>query len=175
MNTSVTPVTQTGTVVLLNSVAEGDDVNNRIGRKVNVKQIDIMYHLVSTAIDSAQVALVYDSQPNASNATYSQIFDLTASNPAGMAFKNTATFNKRFKVFWMDQQPDSDGSADPTNYIDRKRHFIKVPEAFQQVKYAGTTATTPNTGAWYLVFGAVNNTTTTMNIRYTCKFQYTDM
>lgn len=175
-----TNVTTTGTVVPINNIAQGDDINNRTGKSIKTKQIDIQYRVISNttnALGVSQVALVYDSQPNGTAPTYSAIFDITNIN-AGMAFRNTANFADRFKIFWIDQLPETEtDDVSLSGYVHRGRKFIKVrmddPRA--EVRYGGTTAAVPNSGAWYLAFGDGVNTTTNCSIQYACKYQFTDM
>lgn len=177
---STEPVTTTGAVVCINQIAQGDDINNRTGKSIKTKQIDIQYRVASQTSNVngvAQVALVHDSQPNGTNATYSQIFDSSNVN-AGMCFRNTANFADRFKIYWCDQLPETETDDVATNgYTHRGRKFIslKIDDKRAEVRYGGTTAATPNTGAWYLIFGDGVNTTTNCTIQYTCKFQFTDM
>lgn len=169
--------TTSGTVVNLNSIAEGDDYNNRTGRKIRTVAIDVMYkYAVSSATAaSAQVALVYDAQPNGSTPTYNTIFDLALN--AGMAFKNTFTNGDRFKVLWMSQLPESDSSDATNGWIHRRRRYVsgKKIEKISEVRYGGTTAVTPTTGAWYLCYGDTLNAAATSTITYVCKYQYIDM
>lgn len=175
---SNTVSTTSGTVVVLNFIGEGDDANNRNGRKITTRAIDVKYRYLSTsanALSSAQVALVYDATPAASVATYATIFD-TSSASAGISFKNTLNNKDRFKVFWMDELPESNGSDSTNGYTHRKRHYtsLKHFEAFQRTGYGATAASTPNTGGWYLCFGDTLNTTSQALITYNVKYQYTD-
>lgn len=174
---SGTASTTSGTVVCINQIAEGDDYNNRTGRKIQTVGIDVMYayKTSSGSLSTAQVALVYDSQPDGTTATYNTIFDLAYN--AGMAFKNTFTNGERFKIFWMTQLPESDSSDSGTGWLHRKRRFISTKQIGKHgdVKFPGTTAAVPQTGAWYLCFGDQYNTTTTSQISYVVKYQFTDL
>jgi len=173
--------TTTGTVVCINQIAEGDDYNGRTGRRIATHDIDIMYTYSSSgsAVTSGyQVALVYDGDANGTAATYSQIFEAVGASPAGMGFKNTVNWNKRFRVYWMDCGPKQ-ALAPATNngafYLEKQRHYIKPKnDEEKNVRYGNTTAVTPNKGAWYLVFGDETNTATLSSIRYLVKYRYTD-
>lgn len=172
--------TTSGTVVLLNSIAEGDDAINRNGRKITTRAIDVMYRYASSSsngIASAQVALVFDSQPDGTSATYAQIFD-TGATAAGISFKNTLQFRDRFKIFFFDQLPESNGSDSTNGYTHRTRHYIKLTgdllEKYGKCRYSSTGAACPNTGAWYLTYGDTTNTTANASITYNVKYQYTD-
>jgi len=173
--------TTSGTVVCINQIAEGDDYNGRTGRRINTHDIDIMYTYsnTSTSVNSGyQVALVYDSQPDGTSATYSQIFESVNSSPAGMSFKNTTNWNKRFKIYWMDTGPAQAVAPAGTSayYLEKKRHYTKPKnQEDADVRYGGTTAVTPNRGAWYLCFGDETNVATNATIRYIVKYRYTDL
>lgn len=172
--------TTTGTVVLLNSIAEGDDAINRNGRKITTRAIDVMYRYASNSTNptaSAQVCLVYDAQPDGTTATYAQIFD-TGATAAGISFKNTLQFRERFKLFWFDQLPESNGSDATNGYTHRTRHYVKLSSAllekYGKTRYSSTGAACPNTGAWYLTYGDTTNVAANATITYNVKYQYTD-
>lgn len=168
--------TTSGTVVVLNFIGEGDDSNNRNGRKINTRAIDIKYSYTNTNSQAtAQVALVYDATPAASVATFGTIFDVSSAT-AGMCFKDTQDNRQRFKVFWMDELPISNGSDATNGFVHRTRHYLNLAkfEKYQQTGYGATAASTPNNGGWYLCYGDSLNTTTTAKINYNVKYQYTD-
>lgn len=58
----------TGSITLINGIAAGSDFNQRIGRKITIKTVQIRGHLLhqtATASNTlARVLVVYDSQPN---------------------------------------------------------------------------------------------------------------
>jgi len=58
----------TGAIVLLNGVAQGDDINNRHGRRIQNKSVHIQGFLAAvdaTTVDSlCRLMVVYDKQPN---------------------------------------------------------------------------------------------------------------
>lgn len=172
--------TITGSVVVLNFIAEGDDAINRQGRKITTRGVDIKYRYASAnsqGTASAQVALVYDAQPDGSSPSYSTIFD-TSACAAGIAFKNTLQFKERFKIFWCDELPESNGSDSTSGYTHRARHYISLKgdqlDAYGTSRYSSTAASVPNTGAWYLCYGDTVNTTVNASITYNCKYTYTD-
>lgn len=170
--------TTSGTVVVLNSIAEGDEYNQRTGRKIVTKDIDIMYRYYSAAANgpgSGQVCLVYDRQPDGATPSYGTIFDTNNSLNAGLVFRNTIGYAERFKIYKFDQLPESRGSADPTNgWLDRVRHFVVPKDEHRVTRYGLSTASTPNTGAWYFTYADTANSTTNATINYGIKYRYTD-
>lgn len=175
---AINDLTTGGQVVLLNYIAEGDDLGNRRGRRITSRAIDVNFMYKSNAANTAagavaMVALVYDSQPNGSSATIGSIFDNTQSQPIPMCFKNTAVYKDRFKICWIRYLPE--GEIDQTDgYTKHFRQYYKVPSNIADVRYGGTAASTPNTGAWYLVCCDSVNSTTNAKYSYNVKYQYTD-
>lgn len=174
-----TGTTTTGAVVSLNNnIAQGDTIGSRTGNRLTTRDIDVLYSYLSGSANSggvAQVALVYDSQPNAVAPNYSDIWNVTTTG-AGQALKNTAANNDRFKIFWVDFLPDICVSED--GYITHKRHYLRLHmekhKKFMDVRYNTTSAALPITGAWYLTFGDTQSVGATANISYRVKYRFTD-
>lgn len=170
---------QTGTLVPLNNaIAQGDTISARTGNRITTREIDILYGYVGGAGNSSglsQVALVYDAQPNAATPVYSDVFATTTTN-AGMALKNTANNNDRFKIFWIDFLPDICVSED--GYQLHRRHYLRLNlekhKKYMDVRYNTTAAAQPVTGAWYLAYGDTQSNAGTATITYRCKYRFTD-
>lgn len=93
-----------GSLVLMNGVATGTDVTNRVGRKIMMKNMRVyvnMFNAGGTAQSypigvSGKISLVYDSQPNGGAApTYTTIYK-TAHPGSPLNLDN----RDRFKVLW---------------------------------------------------------------------------
>jgi hypothetical protein len=164
-------ISNSGFVFCVNQVAEGADSNTRIGRRITGGSCEIDYQINnSVALDSGFVALVYDSQPNASNATFGTIFDQSAGQPAGLSFKNTTNYDARFKILWVDHYTVSPGG--PQVYK-RRKYYNTSALAYE---FNGSTASTPSTGALYLTYGSANPVTANLsNITFNTKFKFHDM
>lgn len=174
-------VTTTGTVINLNTIAEGDEFNNRNGRIIKSTYIDIQYSLYNNTLDSSadgsKVALVWDKTPNGTAAAWTDIFLTTASSNPSLIFKNTPNNAERFHIAWMDELPQVVNSMQTgTNATyTRMRHFYKVPDKYSNSRYGNTTAVVPNLGAWYLFYVDGTNAATNVRIDYTSKYVYTDI
>lgn len=91
----------TGTITLINGIAQGSDFNNRIGRKVQIKSILLNGNLFSgpppsNAVQGVQgmIAIIYDTQPNSGSLpAYTDIFQIADPNTV-MNLNN----RDRFKV-----------------------------------------------------------------------------
>lgn len=78
-------VVATGTVVPLNSIAAGDDVTQRNGRKINLVSSMLRFHgyitdSSPTAPTSFRLALVYDRQPNGAAPVWTDVFQTAVSD-----------------------------------------------------------------------------------------------
>lgn len=101
-NNDATGATTSGTLVGLNSIAEGTDFNQRIGRKVRAKYLeyDVAFTPGSTQVLTANYtwAIVLDRQPNNALPTYANVFDTSVITTKPFTFKNVAQFQERFKI-----------------------------------------------------------------------------
>jgi hypothetical protein len=164
-----------GTTIGLNSIIEGIDYNQRIGRTITSKNIQIDLFATAPAAggnDAGFFALVYDSQPNSGIATFATIFDITAAQP-GQAFKSTGTgVDKRFRVCWMEHFAVITGS-EPF----KMRKFWKCQDP-SPVQYNQAPAVAPITGAYILCVGSMSNTGvvgTSSSFSINARYQFTDL
>lgn len=168
------PIPASGLTSILNNIAEGLDINNRVGRTVCSKNILIDYYITppttASLIDSGFAALVYDSQSNSTAATFGNIFDISVA-PPGLSFKNTLSgTDKRFRVCWIEHYSVQSGG----NSF-KVRKFWKCQDG--KVEFNTSASAIAITGAYYLLFGSTNNTgsgLSSASITYNAKYQYTD-
>lgn len=157
--------------IQLNSIAEGSDYNNRVGREIFMQSVDLDYYLFQPATttnqDFGHVSLVYDAQPNGVGAIGSDIF--ATAYPVGMSFMNTPVNPDRFKILWQrtyyfQSTVNSGGQRVRTN--------IKIPAKYGKVGYYSSTATIPSTGALILCYSSNANTgVNTSAAQYTYNLQ----
>jgi len=75
------PLVSAGGIILLNGIIQGQDYNNRIGRKIINKSLLIRIHIIpvntvpSPTGDAARFLIVYDSQTNGVSPSPSDIID----------------------------------------------------------------------------------------------------
>jgi hypothetical protein len=139
----------TGAVILLNGIARGDDVSERIGRLVVMEGVEytlVSYVTPGTGIDQThRYLLVYDSQ---SNGTAPLITDVLVS-ASTVALPNLA--NKlRFKIL-ADEVKALNATAEPGSYwaTGMRKRRISLPVRFNSGD-AGTVADI-QTGALFLI------------------------
>lgn len=146
----------TGTVTLLNGIATGDDNTDRDGRQVHNKSIQIQGGVRpvdgSTGATFCRLMLVWDSQPNGSIATVTDI--LTASTSCA----NTNLNNReRFTILkdWKYQVGGIDTTATQTYAMSPTVATINwfIPLNGKKTTYGNTGATIAsiNTGALLMV------------------------
>lgn len=76
IDTNVTDdITTTAVVTPINLLATGTDANNRIGRKIEMKSVQVRSYLTleANSINCARLMIVYDKQPNKATASITDI------------------------------------------------------------------------------------------------------
>ncbi len=105
----------TGSVTLLNGVAQGSDFTNRIGRKVTMTSVQLRGFLTpeddQTEATLARVMLVYDSQPNGALPAVTDV--LTAADSRSF---NNLNNRDRFRV--LVDETHALGQRDTTNSLE---------------------------------------------------------
>lgn len=170
---ALTAVAAGGSVASLNSIAEGSDYNNRVGRRLVPKYVQLNYYMSATTnLDVVKISLVWDSQPNASLATYNTIFNVATSSPA-LALRNVDNSVSRFKILWDEEILVAGGVTDNDNVTGQK--FINLSR-MQAVEYSGAAAAVPYTGALYLCLGSYTNSGAagSATCAYTARFAFND-
>lgn len=165
-----------GTVLTLNGgIPQGDDTNQRNGKAIKSKYINLQYEInyqQAAGIGSGQVFLVHDKSPNGAAAAFATIFDTSA---AGFTFKNTVNFRERFTIAWTETWPNCDtmsfGSVNGIG-IHRKNHYFKIPDALSVTRYGSTASAVPTEGAWYFCY--VGSGASIMNAVLS-KYAFTDV
>jgi len=166
----------TGTLALLNGIARGDDINERTGREVTLRSIELHVRCLATATtgldQTHRVMLVYDRQTNAAALTFAQV--LTATDT--VAPRNLEN-RKRFKIL-MDRRVNlagnlaaapQGGSECSFDFYRRLRH----PMTFNSGD-AGTVADI-TTGSIYILFvGTVAPGAGAGSVNYYSRCRYED-
>lgn len=167
-----------GDVNILNQIAEGDEYNNRTGRTIQMKMVQIDIYITpptsNAMIDTGLVALVYDRQSYGSGAVYSDIWD-TAAGLFGQQFKNIKSNGNRFVILWSMVVGPAETQTSFQHIRIRKR--VLIPWKYSIVRFGGTSAAVPETGALYLtVCSSVNTATATTCFGYNdlCRVSFID-
>lgn len=176
----------------LNSIAEGTDYTQRIGRHITPKYIVVDYWIQGASsasqgyFDAWYLSLVWDKQSDSGSAAYNTIYDMSAGNGYGQPFKATSTYKDRFRILKEERgviQNTDDGVAGSiilgnfTGNI-RGKMFVKLEHPRYQCEFGVSGAAVPTVGNLLLCFGSNNNTgatTTSCSLTYNARFVFTDM
>lgn len=152
-STTPSAITTAGTVIVLNALAQGGPVNQRIGQQVSTRNLTYRYELDLPAAPNAvptsgRVMIVWDRQPNGTTAAFTDIF----TDASYLAFVEPGSA-QRF-VILRNKQFSLSPNGDQTIF---EEGFIKI----NMTSTYGTASTTPVSGAILLVF--IGDQTTAAN------------
>lgn len=159
-DTSVnTNLSQTGGTTCLNTMVLGSDSNNRIGRKVELKHVNVKLeyfnaHLASVTqapSETFRVSLVYDRQSDGANVAYTDVYSVNGSINAPYATRNINNID-RFVVL-KDWVLNLNSSLTTTQLME---HYCAVSH---DTRYNGTNGGTYadiSTGGLWLVYASDN-------------------
>jgi len=159
-------------VLLLNGIARGDEINERVGREVTLRSIQFNFtpHVtVATGTDQQQrVLLVYDRQTNATALTAAQVL-LTADTVAPRNLEN----RKRFKILF-DRTFALNASGEPGSAVTRRFYRkLRHPVSFNAGD-AGTVADIVTGSLYLVVVGSNAPGVTAGSVIFATRIRYTD-
>lgn len=174
VDTTVAQVADTtGAVTLINGIARGDDINERVGRQVILKYIQaniVNYVTPTTGIDqSHRMLIVLDRQANGAAPAITDVL-VSASTVAMPNLDN----RKRFRILF-DSIKNMNASGEPGSMIvQRVFKRVNIPVQFNSGD-AGTVADI-QTGALYLItLGSIAPGGTAGNFSGRIRVRYTDI
>lgn len=148
-NTISQAANTTGAVTLLNGIARGDDVSERVGRKVVMRRLTfslISYVTPTTGVDqSHRFLLVYDKQSNGSAPAITDVL-VSASAVALPNLNNRLRF-----VILADEVKALNASAEPGSYWATGMRKIQLSTTVQFNSGDAGTVADIQTGALYLI------------------------
>lgn len=169
--------TNSGTALLLNGIAEGSDINERIGRRSWFRSFECIGTLVlptsnNQAYDTIKVSLVLDMQPNNAAMTVSDCYDTATTGNLAQSFRSVGSAY-RYKVLKSEQITLNSQEATRSNAYQFK-WFLGL--AFSTC-YSSTDATVSSidTNALYLVIGDQIGTTAAPTYTINARVGYVDM
>ena len=153
-------------VISLNSIAEGIDYNQRIGKRVTWTGIYLDFAFRNAVSDDyGQWWIVQDKQPNGNLPGQANIMDVITTT--GQAFKNTGAqgYTDRFKILAQDSWEVETGG----NQINRfYKRYIKLKDF--DTMYTGAAAGVGITNGIYLVLGSSLSLTSVCTYSVKCTF-----
>jgi len=159
-------------VRLLNGIARGDEINERVGREVTLRSIQFNYtpHVTSVTGGDQQhrVLLVYDRQTNATALTAAQVL-LTADTIAPRNLEN----RKRFKILF-DRTVALNASGEPGSSVTRRFYRkLRHPVSFNAGD-AGTVADIVTGSLYLIVIGTTAPGVAAGAVFFAARIRYTD-
>lgn len=178
--------TSTGST-LLNGIAEGDSVNNRDGRLIMLKSLDISVMIAAGAAPTTNAYgtwfVVYDRQTNGANISFTEVYDTSTISDPALAHRNPS-FYERFKVLCReDFGIQGESGIDSPQPLTWRKHIdlTKVlNEKDQRARYSGTggTITSIATGSIYLFWASSSqasfSSAADYSITFASKLNFTD-
>lgn len=168
---------------LNHSIGQGDDYGQRQGRVITGRYIEGRFLLypptTASAWDFFHVMLVYDSCPNGTNPSGSDILDTVdfAGATGSLMLKNIRTQHGRLRIVrsW---------TLNPVYNISNSNYEIvpfnftyQIPDKLAKTTYAAAAGAVPGTGGWYLVTAGTAQTgafTTSGNLAGCIRYAYID-
>lgn len=104
-STTATSYCDSPTCTLINGIAKGDEINQRIGREIRMKHITVrgFYRAVADATGKSTInrmLIVYDKQPNHAAMTGADLFDTLAATAIDVTKMYNLDNRKRFTVLY---------------------------------------------------------------------------
>lgn len=162
----------TSAVALLNGIARGDDITERIGREVVLKSIQIHARFnvaTGTGVDQTQrLLIVYDRQTNGSALTAAQVLTSASTD----AFRNLEN-RRRFKILY-DKRVALSASAESNSRVEMDLYRrLRHPVTFNSGD-AGTVADIVTGSIYAVVIGSEAAGVTSGLITIGCRIRYQD-
>lgn len=144
INTQVPSVSVVaGTVVnISNSIIAGTEINQRIGRKIEIRKINWRYSItlpVAAIAGSIRMIMFHDGH---NTGTTTGVLELLSSATVTAEYSATFALSNRFKILHDVTHPMVVGGADQQIHVDK--HFTKTVR--KMVYYNGSTAVSASNG-----------------------------
>lgn len=162
--------------ILMNGLAPGSDIGQRIGREVTMRSIEIRFcarNMVSDTTQQIRWLVVYDRQTNAAGCTLGQVLQTANNVQEVMTSPRNLENRSRFKILH-DESTSAPGSATGNGVSTIERHWyrkLRHPVTFN----SGTAATVAdiNTGSLYL-FVATGLASDGFSLQWYTRVRYED-
>lgn len=172
LSTASTRPDTTGDVILLNGIARGDDINERVGRRVTIRSLEAhLYDTVTkdTGVDQVhRVLIVYDMQ---SNGTAPVVTDVLVS-ASTTSLKNLDNRN-RFRILY-----DQAWTLNASGESDSQKHITKYMRVNLPVQFnsgdAGTIADIQTGSIYFICLGSEVRGNTAGSINGRVRVRYSD-
>lgn len=171
----------TGAIALLNGVPRGDDIEERTGRQITMRSLELCVEFRNAPPGSTPVPtliramIVYDKQPNGTALTTAQVLNVVGTLNAAISPRNLE-YRSRFQV--IRDTRSTLPSAELTDYRDGPKYFKYYGTMNLPVTYnsgdAGTVADITTGSLYLIVISDANPAGALPSFTYTSRLRYTD-
>ena len=162
----------TGAILLLNGIARGEDYNQREGRQIFMKHMELRIQNAvtgGTGVDQHhRYLLVLDSQPNGGALTITNVLESVST----LAYPNL-DYRQRFRIL-LDKTVVLNATAEPFSHTFEK-HFLRlnIPVTFNNGN-TGTIADIATNSLYFIALGTQAAGVTAGSCTVTSRIRFTD-
>lgn len=181
VNSTINEQTPTRIVSLINGVATGTDVTNRIGRKITHNYVEVKAFIQSSATGSSDGgfwAIILDRQSDGTTPAFTDIYDTSVITVGGIAPRNTLVNQDRFRVLAQEDFLTTLSGNDKPYYLSRFIDLRGMKDTDRTVNFnsTGSAASDINQGSiWFVAACCVSLTATPVTVKAGIKYRFTDV
>jgi len=171
----------TGAICLLNGIPRGDDIEERTGRQITMRSLELTVEFHQAPPGSTPVPvliramIVYDKQPNGTALTTAQVLNTVGGLNAAISPRNLE-YRSRFQV--IRDMRSTLSSAELDDFRDGPKYFKYYGSMNLPVTYnsgdAGTVADITTGSLYLIVISDANPAGALPSFTYTSRLRYTD-
>jgi hypothetical protein len=155
-------------------VAQGSDINNRIGRHIRALHVDLVFSVgfiggANLNGDSLGLFVFLDKSASVGLPSASDVLDLSVAQ-CGCALINAPKFGQRFQLLYTKDLAVGPGGPDQVTI----RVRIPIPARYSVLEYAASTTAYPVTNAIGMLFGDLNSNVD-IDYQFAVQLFYEDM
>lgn len=167
-------VTASGNINLLSTIANGTDVQDRIGRKISYHDIEIVWDLTMSAshsLSNHKMWIIFDNAPNGANPVWSDIF--TSTVPYTLM---NADQKGRFKVICEEEitTQDSTGATFARCWFENVHGHKVLSLKGKMAQFIGTSAGIASIDKGAIYMCVISDTAGSVTVNLQNKIQYSD-
>lgn len=165
-----------GGIITLCEIAQGTDFNQRLGRRINVKSVQIKGYWSQPNVGAASVNRIMlfsdsDLQDSGTLPVPTDVLETVATAIAPVSLReNDTQYMKRFKIYWDNICVTVKGQENEYNIFNYYKEFEKG----HHIQFSGTGASDSAQGTLMLCVASNLVTTNLPNITYMVRIRYYD-
>lgn len=168
LNMSSASVITGATVEQLTNIAQGDDYDQRDGRKIKLKNMTLRFTLGGT--QGHRIVVVHDRSPNGILPTWTEVFDISTITDLVYAPPNTNTAG-RFTILRDYLAPNGSNQSGDSSVVLFDKIFVNL-DKIPQTTFSGTGSSIANQAQNHIYLFYVGVTSSTLT--GSCQMKYVD-